>query len=101
MAMRPLIVVLAAPPMAPMDSSVEARKRPRTVTRTFRNTAPTEFPYSTTVGPTAATIYPSTIAVGGLNGTIRDINLTLHDFSFYPPRTPISCWWVQAGRPQS
>jgi hypothetical protein len=77
---------LLALPLAQTASPVEGKKRPRTITRTFRNLAAIEFPYSTEEDPMPAELYPSTIAVGGLKGTIRDVNVTLHGFSFYTPK---------------
>jgi hypothetical protein len=88
MYIRILLVALAALlalPLAQTASPVEAKKRSRAVTRTFRSSAPIEIPYSTQVDPIAADPYPATIEVNGLRGTIRDVNLTLHGLYHYTP----------------
>jgi subtilisin-like proprotein convertase family protein len=82
---RPRIVlvalaVLLALPMALIASPVEAKKRPRTVTRTFRNHAAIDLP-TAQISAVSADLYPSTIAVEGLRGPIRDVNLRLNGFS--------------------
>ncbi len=86
MAMRIALVGLAALltalPIAESASPVEAKKRSRTVTRTFANTAAIGIPVGGSVGiPVSASPYPSSVVVRGLKqGTIRDVDLTLKSF---------------------
>lgn len=83
MSARIVLVALAALlalPMAQTASPVEAKKRPRTITRTFRNLAPITL--ATTAGaPLSADLYPAAIEVRGLKGQVRDVNVVLHDVS--------------------
>jgi subtilisin-like proprotein convertase family protein len=79
-----ILAALLALPLPPSASSVTARQRGRTVTRTFSNTTRIELPEAEFF-PISADLYPSPITVGGLrNGKIRDVNVTLnsltHDF---------------------
>ena len=53
-----------------------AKNRLRTVTRTFRNTAAIQLPISAT-SPVSGSLNPSAIAVDGLKGKIRDVNVLL------------------------
>jgi hypothetical protein len=57
-----LFATLLALPLAAADivSPVEAKKRPRTVTRTFRNISPIIFPFAD-AHPASAENYPSPI----------------------------------------
>lgn len=79
----PLVLVvlaaLLALPLAHIASPVEAKKRSRIVTETFRNPGPMNLPLATANVPVSATRYPSPIEVRGLQGPIRDVNVTLHD----------------------
>jgi hypothetical protein len=75
-----ILAALLALPIAPTASPVEAKKRPRSVTKTFSNTAPIGL-LESEASPGPGSVYPSPIAVGGLKGTIRDVNLTLHEDS--------------------
>ena len=78
------LVVLASLPAMPAAQTappVEAKKRPRTVTRAFAN----DVPIHVLDGPSlpssvSASVYPSSIAVSGLKGAIRGVNLTLRNF---------------------
>ncbi len=73
------LTALVAPPSLQTIETVEARKRPRTITREFSNPATITIPTSdSTVGSVVASPYPATIAVRGLKGTIRDVNLRLN-----------------------
>jgi subtilisin-like proprotein convertase family protein len=84
---RIVLVVLAALlalPSVLTGDVVTARQRSRTVTRTFRNTAPMNLPISDSEH-VSASLYPSPIEVSGLKGTIRDVNLTLDNFSHQYP----------------
>lgn len=73
-----VLAMLLALPIGQTASPVEAKQRPRTVTRTFSNTkAITDPSGSFPEGPEALTSYPSTIRIDGLKGTIRDVNLRL------------------------
>ncbi|MGH2617587.1 MAG: hypothetical protein ACRDJC_20330, partial [Thermomicrobiales bacterium] len=76
-----VLAALLALPLAPSASPVEAKRRPRMVTRTFGNTAPIVLPIaeSETV---PASLYPSPIAVRGLKGRIRDVNVRLRGLSY-------------------
>lgn len=78
----PLVVLAAllALPIAQTAAPAAAKQRSRPVTRTFRNTTAIDLPISM-VSPVTASLYPSTITVGGLRGPIRDVNLLLDDFS--------------------
>jgi subtilisin-like proprotein convertase family protein len=73
-----LTALVALPSMQAVEP-VEARKRPRTITRAFSNPATITIPTSdSTVGSVVASPYPATIEVRGLKGTIRDVNLHLN-----------------------
>lgn len=88
MSMRIGLVVLAALltlPMIPFDSPVEAKKRPRTVTRTYRDPLPIEQIAMVATSPVSASPYPAAIFVDGVKGTIRDINLRLNDLAHTHP----------------
>lgn len=85
---RMLILVLAAllaVPMAEGMAPVEAKKKFKTVTRTFANASQIALPaIATTEGPSDP--FPATIEVGGFKkGKIKDVNLILHDFSHTRP----------------
>jgi subtilisin-like proprotein convertase family protein len=60
----------------------EAKKKPKTVTKTFSNANAIEIQDNTTADP-----YPSSIQISGLKkGKIKDVNLILRDFSHtFPP----------------
>jgi subtilisin-like proprotein convertase family protein len=74
-ALTALVVLPGVQGMEP----VEARKRPRTIARTFSNPATITIPTSdSTVGSVVASPYPAAIAVRGLKGEIRDVNLRLN-----------------------
>jgi subtilisin-like proprotein convertase family protein len=89
MYIRILLVALAALlalPLAQTASPVEAKKRSRTVTRTFSNTARIDLPIADPA-PTSASLYPSEIAVRGLRrGRIRDVNVRLKRLTHTAPR---------------
>lgn len=71
------LAALLALPFAQAASPVEAKRRARTVTRTFADPAPITLP-NAEVDRVAATPYPSAIAVGGpKRARIRDVNLRL------------------------
>ncbi len=75
-----VLVALLTLPLAQAASPVEAKKRPRTITRTFRNPAPITLP--TAAGaPVSADLYPSAIKVNGLKGRVRDVDVVLNDIS--------------------
>ncbi|MGH2617079.1 MAG: hypothetical protein ACRDJC_17745 [Thermomicrobiales bacterium] len=80
-----ILAALLALPLAPTASPVEAKKRARTVTRMFRNVVPINLPIGES-NPVSAGYYPSDVAVGGLKGTIRDVNLRLNNVSHAHPR---------------
>jgi subtilisin-like proprotein convertase family protein len=75
-----VLTALLALPIGEIASPVEAKKRPRSITRTFANSTPITLPIAAN-SPVSASLYPSTIAVSGLKGTIRDVNLRLNDFT--------------------
>jgi subtilisin-like proprotein convertase family protein len=79
-----VLVALLALPAVESASPVEAKRRSRTVTRTFRNAAPIALPLATSY-PASATLYPSEIAVKGVKGAIRDVNVRLNDISHDDP----------------
>lgn len=79
-----LLTGLLALPMAQSDFSVEAKRRPRTVTRTFRNAEPIPIPLAAAY-PASAALYPSPILVGGAKGVIRDVNVRLTGISHDDP----------------
>jgi subtilisin-like proprotein convertase family protein len=74
------LAALLALPTAQLASPAEARNRPRTVTRTYRNTERIDVPIAAN-SPVSASVYPSRIAVSGLKGKIRDVNLRLNRLS--------------------
>jgi subtilisin-like proprotein convertase family protein len=74
-----VLSALLALPVAQTASPVEAKNRSRTVTRTISNAASIFLPYGSDSGPVAATVFPSTIMVGGLKGKVRDVNVHLND----------------------
>jgi subtilisin-like proprotein convertase family protein len=80
-----VLVGLLALPIAQLSSSVEAKKRPRMVTRTFGNPAVINLP-AFNVSPAQALLYPSPIAVRGLSGRIRDVNVRLTGIQHRFPR---------------
>ncbi len=80
-----LLAAMLALLLVPTASRVEAKKRPRTVTRTFSNPAVINLP-AFNVSPAQALLYPSPIAVGGLRGRTRDVNLRLTDIQHRFPR---------------
>jgi subtilisin-like proprotein convertase family protein len=87
MVTRILLILLAsllALPLVPTASPVEAKKRSRTVTRTYSNPAAITIPIDNS-SPVSASVYPSTIAVDGLKGTIRDVNLVLNNLQHTDP----------------
>ena len=75
-----VLIVLAALltlPIAETASPAEAKRRPQTVTRTFRNATAIELSIAPTP-PVSASLYPAPIPVRGLKGKIRDVNLHLN-----------------------
>ncbi|MGH2615506.1 MAG: hypothetical protein ACRDJC_09730 [Thermomicrobiales bacterium] len=83
MRIRIALIVLAALlalPLAPTAAPVAAKNRSRTVTKTFRNTAPISLLIAPG-SPVSAALYPSPIAVSGLKGTVRDVNVRLDRLS--------------------
>jgi subtilisin-like proprotein convertase family protein len=80
-----VLAALLALPMDPTASPVEAKKRPRTVTRTFRDSLPIEQIAMVTTSPVSATPYPAALFVDGLKGKIRDVNVRLNDLSHIQP----------------
>lgn len=80
-----VLAALLALPLAQTASPVEAKKRPRTVTRTFSNPAAINLP-AFNVSPAQALLYPSPIAVRGLPGRIRGVNVRLTGIQHRLPR---------------
>ena len=84
MLVRLLCLVLIALLALPMDwssESAEAGKRRKTVTRSFSSSGQVAIP-----GNGTATPYPSTLQVSGFRkGKIKDVNVTLRDFSHDRP----------------
>jgi subtilisin-like proprotein convertase family protein len=74
------LTALLALPNVQISEPVEAKRRGRTVTRTFSNPAPIPLPI-TESNPAAADLYPSAITVGGLKGKVRDVDLVLNGLS--------------------
>lgn len=72
-----VVAALLALPIAETASPVEAKRRAKTVTRTFRNATAIELPIAPTP-PVSASLYPAPIQVSGLKGTIRDVNVRLN-----------------------
>lgn len=88
MGTRGALVVLAALlalPSAQLAAPVEAKRRARTVTRTFGNPAAINLP-AFNVSPAQALLYPSTIAVARMPGRIRDVNVRLTGIQHRFPR---------------
>ena len=79
------LAALLALPITQTASPVEAKKQPRTVTRTFGNPAVINLP-AFNVSPAEALLYPSPIAVNGLPGRIRDVNVRLMGIQHRFPR---------------
>ena len=75
-----ILAALLALPLAQIASPVDAKKRPRTATRTFSNIAAITLPAAST-SPVSADLYPSPIAVTGMRGSIRDVNVRLNTFT--------------------
>jgi hypothetical protein len=86
---RLVLVVLAALlalPLAPAASPVDAKKRPRIVTKTFTNSGLLSLPTFEDDDPVEAVdAYPAAIRVAGLRGPVRDVNVRLNDFSHTHP----------------
>jgi hypothetical protein len=79
-----VLIALLALPVAESAAPVEAKRRTRTVTRTFANTAGIAIPTDPD-SPVSAALYPSSIKVSRLKGTIRDVNLSLDGFVHTSP----------------
>jgi subtilisin-like proprotein convertase family protein len=76
-----ILVALLALPIASGVDLAEAGKRHKTVTRSFSSTGQIAIP-----GEGTATPYPSILEVSGFKkGKIKDVNLTLRDFSHRQP----------------
>jgi subtilisin-like proprotein convertase family protein len=71
--------------LSDLASPVGAKPRWRTVTRTFSNTAEITLPKATQT-VVSAIPYPSSIAVSGLRGTIRDVNVRLNTLTHTWPQ---------------
>jgi hypothetical protein len=80
-----ILAALLALPLAPTADPAEARKRPRTVTRTFTNPAAINLP-AFNVSPAQALLYPAPIVVRGMPGTIRDVDVRLTSIQHRYPR---------------
>lgn len=79
-----ILAALLVLPLVPAAFPVEAKQRPRTITRTYRNPTPVALP-NAAGAPVSAAPYPSAIAVRGLTGRVRDIDVVLRDVSHgYP-----------------
>ncbi len=76
------LTTLLALPLAQLASPVEARQRPRTVTRTFSDPLPIEQIAMVATSPVSASPYPAAIFVDGLKGKIRDVNVRLTDLAY-------------------
>lgn len=76
-----VLAALLALPLAPITSPVEAKQRARTVTRTFSNVRNITVPTLNVSPVSASSVYPSTIQVDELPGTIRDVNVHLRRLS--------------------
>jgi subtilisin-like proprotein convertase family protein len=74
-----VLAALLALPMAQSASPVGAKNRSRTITRTFSNTSDITVLTGNDSPLPASNRYPSPIAVDGLKGKIRDVNLRLND----------------------
>ena len=75
------LVALLALPIVETASPVGAKQRSRTVTRTFNNTAEIHLPVVNTDLAVSGSLYPSPIAVRGLEGKIRDVNVRLNNLT--------------------
>lgn len=73
-----VLAALLALPVAPGALPVEAKNRSRIVTKAFRNPASFNLPFGISA-PVSASRYPLPIEVRGLQGPIRDVNVTVHD----------------------
>ena len=71
-----VLTALLALPIAETASPVEAKRRAKTATRTFRHATAIELPIAPTP-PVSASLYPAPIQVSGLKGKVRDVNLRL------------------------
>ena len=78
------LLALLALPIAATTLPVLAKPRTRTILRSFDNTAPINLATSV-AAPVSATLYPSTIAVGGMKGKITSMAVILHDFGHTNP----------------
>lgn len=75
-----VLAAVLALPAAPLASPVAAKGRVRTVTRAFSNATAIDLPLAQS-GPVKGSLYPSTIAVGGLKqGKILDVNVRLENY---------------------
>lgn len=84
------LVALLALPIVQTASTAAARQRSRTVTRTFGNPEPLALNTANVNVPISADRYPSEIAVDGLKGKIRDVNVRLDGFSHtYPEEVSV------------
>jgi subtilisin-like proprotein convertase family protein len=79
-----VLAVLLTLPIAQMAAPVEAKKRPRAVTQTYRDAAPITIPVAASY-PAPALLYPSPIVVKGANGAIRDVDVRLNAISHDDP----------------
>jgi hypothetical protein len=79
-----ILTVVIALPLSPTASPLAAKKRSRVVTRTFANPAPIDLPSAET-SPVSGSLYPSVIAVSGLKGKVRDVDVTLNNLQQAAP----------------
>ncbi len=79
------MIALLAWPAAEAASPVAAKQRSHTITRSFSNSAAIKLP-AFNISPAAAILYPSPIAVSGLTGKVRDVNLRLNGIQHRFPR---------------
>jgi subtilisin-like proprotein convertase family protein len=76
-----MLIPLLAMPLAPDRQPAEGKSRHKNVTRTISNTGQIAIPGSGTATP-----YPATIQVSGFKkGKIKDVDVTLRDFSHDKP----------------
>jgi hypothetical protein len=75
----------AALGLGAMRLPAEAKRRSRTVTRTYSADTTIFLPPADS-HPASASVYPSPIRVKGLKGTIRDVNVRLNSISHSDPR---------------
>ena len=76
-----ILVVLLTLPVVDGVAPARAGKRHKTITRTFTSTGQIDIPAQGTATP-----YPATLQVGRFKkGKIKDVNLTLRDFSHRQP----------------